>query len=56
MSRALVCPPFAGGGAGFCRGWTDVPDAGPRIAPVQLPGRKELFAEDPYDDVVTAAA
>ncbi|MEU0949233.1 thioesterase domain-containing protein [Streptomyces canus] len=55
VSRALVCLPFAGGGAGFYRGWTEVPDAGPRITPFQLPGREELFAEEPYDDVVTAA-
>ncbi|MFI1973219.1 thioesterase [Streptomyces cinnamoneus] len=55
MSGALVCLPFAGGGAGFYRAWTDLPDGCPDIVPVQLPGREELFVDPPHTDAVTAA-
>jgi len=55
MNRALVCLPFAGGGAGFYRAWKDLPDGCPSIVAVQLPGREELFAEPVYKDAVTAA-
>ncbi|MFF7459272.1 thioesterase II family protein [Kitasatospora sp. NPDC008115] len=55
MNRALVCLPFAGGGAGFYRAWKDLPDGCPSIVAVQLPGREELFAEPMYKDAVTAA-
>ncbi|WP_324611208.1 thioesterase II family protein [Streptomyces sp. WM4235] len=52
----LVCLPFAGSGAGFYRAW--VPDALPavRVIPVQLPGREELFLEEPFTDAIDAAA
>lgn len=56
MSQALVCLPFAGGGAGFYRAWKDRPDGCPDIVAVQLPGREELFVDPPFSDVVTAAA
>ncbi|MFJ7280394.1 thioesterase II family protein [Kitasatospora sp. NPDC098663] len=55
MNRALVCLPFAGGGAGFYRAWKDLPDGCPSIVAVQLPGREELFAEPMYKDAVAAA-
>lgn len=55
MNHALVCLPFAGGGAGFYRAWKDLPDRAPRIVPLQLPGREELFIEDPFLDVIDAA-
>lgn len=55
MDYSLVCLPFAGGGAGFYRAWRDLPAGGPDIVPVQLPGREELFLEDPYRDAVEAA-
>jgi surfactin synthase thioesterase subunit len=55
MNGALVCLPFAGGGASFYRAWKHLPDGCPSIVPVQLPGREELFVEQPFNDVVTAA-
>jgi surfactin synthase thioesterase subunit len=55
MNHSLVCLPFAGGGAGFYRGWRSLPDEALRIVPVQLPGREELFIEEPYHDVIEAA-
>ncbi|MFD0025493.1 thioesterase II family protein [Streptomyces sp. NPDC058382] len=55
MTHALVCLPFAGGGAGFYRAWKDLPDHAPRIVPLQLPGREERFIEEPFLDVVVAA-
>ncbi|MCG6495249.1 thioesterase II family protein [Kitasatospora sp. A2-31] len=54
MNRALVCLPFAGGGAGFYRAWKDLPAGSPSIVPVQLPGREELFIDPPYADAVEA--
>ncbi|WP_069816854.1 thioesterase II family protein [Streptomyces sp. TP-A0874] len=55
MEFSLVCLPFAGGGAGFYRGWKELPEGAPRIVPVQLPGREERFIDEPYRDVVRAA-
>lgn len=56
MSLALACLPFAGGGAGFYRAWTDdLPGGCPDIVPIQLPGREELFIDPPYTDALAAA-
>jgi surfactin synthase thioesterase subunit len=54
MNRALVCFPFAGGGAGFFRAWKDKPRDFLAIVPVQLPGREEAYTDPPFTDVVTA--
>lgn len=43
MNGALVCLPFAGGGASFYRAWKRLPGEHPSIVPLQLPGREELF-------------
>ncbi len=55
MTHSLVCLPFAGGGAGFYRAWKDLPADAPRIVPLQLPGREELFLDEPFHDAVDAA-
>ncbi|MET9610101.1 alpha/beta fold hydrolase [Streptomyces sp. NPDC006512] len=55
MTHSLMCLPFAGGGAGFYRAWKDLPAHAPRIVPIQLPGREELFLDEPYRDAHTAA-
>ncbi|GGV89045.1 alpha/beta fold hydrolase [Streptomyces massasporeus] len=55
MTHSLLCLPFAGGGAGFYRAWKDLPGHAPRIVPLQLPGREELFVEEPLRDVADAA-
>ncbi|QKW35628.1 thioesterase [Actinomadura sp. NAK00032] len=52
----LVCLPFAGSGAGFYRAWRSRPSHGLTVLPVQLPGREELFTEEPFTDVAEAAA
>ncbi|EFL27912.1 pyochelin biosynthetic protein PchC [Streptomyces himastatinicus ATCC 53653] len=52
----LVCLPFAGSGAGFYRAWTEGPDRGIKVIPVQLPGREELFLDTPFTDALEAAA
>lgn len=54
MNRALVCFPFAGGGAGFFRAWKDETRDFAAIVPVQLPGREEAYTDPPFTDVVTA--
>ncbi|MFE9068522.1 amino acid adenylation domain-containing protein [Streptomyces violaceusniger] len=51
MSFSLVCLPFAGSGAGFYRPWARLRVPGVRVVAPQLPGREELFNEDPYTDV-----
>jgi len=51
----LVCLPFAGSGAGFYRAWKEVPSADVTVLPVQLPGREELFLEEPFTDATDAA-
>ncbi|GAB1331531.1 amino acid adenylation domain-containing protein [Streptomyces sennicomposti] len=55
MSFTLVCLPFAGSGAGFYRPWDRLGVPGVRVVAPQLPGREELFNEDPYTDVRHAA-
>ncbi|CAM5329925.1 thioesterase II family protein [Streptomyces abikoensis] len=52
----LVCLPFAGSGAGFYRAWTAGPAQGIKVIPVQLPGREELFLDEPFTDALEAAA
>lgn len=52
----LVCLPFAGSGAGFYRAWKETSEHGITVLPVQLPGREELFLDEPFTDVVEAAA
>ncbi|QXJ21803.1 thioesterase [Actinomadura graeca] len=52
----LVCLPFAGSGAGFYRSWAEIPTNGITVLPMQLPGREELFLDDPFTDVIEAAA
>ncbi|WP_330301230.1 thioesterase II family protein [Streptomyces sp. NBC_00503] len=55
MTHSLMCLPFAGGGAGFYRAWKDLPAHAPRIVPIQLPGREELFLDEPFRDAIAAA-
>ncbi|MBW5486528.1 alpha/beta fold hydrolase [Streptomyces bambusae] len=55
MTHSLMCLPFAGGGAGFYRAWKDLPAHAPRIVPIQLPGREELFLDEPFHDAIAAA-
>jgi surfactin synthase thioesterase subunit len=52
----LVCLPFAGSGAGIYRAWADLAVPGVTVLPVQLPGREELFLDEPLTDAVAAAA
>jgi surfactin synthase thioesterase subunit len=51
---ALICLPFAGGGAGFYRAWSQLPEGCPDILPLQLPGREELFIQEPFHNAVEA--
>lgn len=55
MNLALLCLPFAGGGAGFYRAWRDLPPGCPELVALQLPGREELFLDPPFTDVAVAA-
>lgn len=54
-STALICLPFAGGGAGFFRKWRTLVPAGLTLVPVQLPGREERAREAPHTDTGRAA-
>lgn len=45
----LFCFPFAGGGAGFFRGWSLALDPGIEIVPVVLPGRETRLSEKAID-------
>jgi medium-chain acyl-[acyl-carrier-protein] hydrolase len=48
----LVCFPFAGGGASAFRSWVPaLAGDGVEVWPVQLPGRENRTAEEPYDDL-----
>lgn len=51
----LLCLPFAGGGAGFYRAWRRLAVGSVEVAPLQLPGREERFADALPSDLVTAA-
>jgi surfactin synthase thioesterase subunit len=55
VRATLACVPFAGGGAGFFRAWQKLESAALRIVPVQLPGREELFMQEPLTSVTEAA-
>lgn len=55
MTHKLFCFPYAGGGASFYRAWPDTGAHGFQVAPVQLPGREELFLEPLHDSVDQAA-
>ncbi|UZI32666.1 alpha/beta fold hydrolase [Streptomyces sp. CA-278952] len=54
-SFSLVCLPYAGSGAGFYRPWNSRREHGIQVVPLQLPGREELFLDEPYEDAVQAA-
>jgi surfactin synthase thioesterase subunit len=54
-SFSLVCLPYAGSGAGFYRPWNALRGHGIQVVPLQLPGREELFLDEPYEDAVQAA-
>ncbi|MEU5050471.1 alpha/beta fold hydrolase [Streptomyces sp. NPDC021096] len=54
-SFSLVCLPYAGSGAGFYRPWNALGLEGGQVVPLQLPGREELFLDDPYEDAADAA-
>lgn len=56
MKLPLVCVPFAGAGASVFRPWRDLAAESFEVVPVQLPGRDELFIEDPYTSLSEAAA
>lgn len=54
----VVCLPFAGSGAGFYRSLPAATAArhGLSVLPIQLPGREELFLDEPFTDVAAAVA
>ncbi|WP_069171833.1 thioesterase II family protein [Streptomyces griseus] len=55
MARAMVlCVPFAGAGASVFRPWVPLCEDRFDLAAVQLPGREQRFAEEPYQDVAVA--
>jgi surfactin synthase thioesterase subunit len=55
MPKAVVlCVPFAGAGASVFRPWVPLCQDTFELAAVQLPGREQRFAEEPYRDVATA--
>jgi surfactin synthase thioesterase subunit len=51
----LLCLPYAGAGASVFWPWTKSANAGLSVVPVQLPGREERLAEEPYRDAHQAA-
>jgi surfactin synthase thioesterase subunit len=55
MARTTVlCVPFAGAGASVFRPWVPLCEDRFDLAAVQLPGREQRFAEEPYQDVAVA--
>ncbi|MGW4234860.1 thioesterase II family protein [Streptomyces sp. NPDC004980] len=55
MTRTTVlCVPFAGAGASVFRPWVPLCEDRFDLAAVQLPGREQRFAEEPYQDVAVA--
>lgn len=52
----LVCVPFAGAGASFFHPWGELAGPGRPILALQLPGREWRLIDEPYRDVVAAAA
>ncbi|GAA2695299.1 thioesterase II family protein [Streptomyces lunalinharesii] len=55
MKLPLLCLPFAGAGASVFRPWREHEAQTFEVAPIQLPGREELFIEDPYTSLTEAA-
>ncbi|GAA2265657.1 alpha/beta fold hydrolase [Streptomyces amakusaensis] len=55
MTLAVMCLPYAGGGAGVFRPWQNQPGLPFRIVPVQLPGRDEWFVDEPCATMADAA-
>lgn len=49
--RKVFCFPFAGAGASIYRPWVQMLADDSIVVPVQLPGREQLFAEPPFQDV-----
>jgi surfactin synthase thioesterase subunit len=52
----LVCVPFAGAGASFFHPWGELAGTDLPILALQLPGREWRLIDEPYRDVVSAAA
>lgn len=52
--RILICFPFAGAGASFFRPWGAALKTHFEVVPVQLPGREQRFAEQPFTGVEKA--
>jgi surfactin synthase thioesterase subunit len=50
----VLCVPFAGAGASVFRPWVPMCQDRFELAAVQLPGREQRFAEEPYRDVAAA--
>ncbi|MGM1061397.1 thioesterase II family protein [Saccharothrix sp. Mg75] len=55
MTIAVMCLPYAGGGAGVFRPWQNQPGLPFRVVPVQLPGRDEWFVREPCTTMAAAA-
>lgn len=55
MPTTIMCLPHAGAGASVYRPWRDHPFESIRVAPIQLPGREELFVEDFHATMADAA-
>ncbi|MCK1795092.1 alpha/beta fold hydrolase [Streptomyces sp. XM4193] len=56
MSKAVVISvPFAGAGASVFRPFVPLSEGKFELAAIQLPGREQRFAEEPYTDVEVAA-
>jgi surfactin synthase thioesterase subunit len=51
----ILCLPFAGGGAGFFRGWSRRAPTGYTVRGLQLPGREDRLLEPAVTDVRAAA-
>lgn len=52
----VLCVPFAGAGASVFRPWVPLCEDAFELTAVQLPGREQRFAEEPYQDVSVAVA
>ncbi|MEC3980972.1 thioesterase II family protein [Amycolatopsis sp. H20-H5] len=52
----VLCVPFAGAGASVFRPWVPLCEDTFDLAAIQLPGREQRFAEEPYQDVSVAVA
>jgi surfactin synthase thioesterase subunit len=50
-SLTLVCFPYAGGGAGVFRGWSERLPAEVEVVAVQLPGREQRLLEPAFDEL-----